>query len=119
MFKLLEPVVLKTDVPERGLRKGLLGTIVEVYSPVKVEVEFLAGNGRTIALLPLSTRALRRPTDTDAIAVAKTAKRKAVVIGPLSPPRGGKRRNSATKSKSTRIGDSQDARRVTRHDHMA
>ena len=83
MFKLLEPVVLKTDVAGRGLRKGLLGTVVEVHSPAKVEVEFVAANGRTIALLPLSTRDLRKATDADALAVAPAMTRRAEVIGPF------------------------------------
>lgn len=84
MFKLLEPVVLKNDVPAHGLSKGLLGTVVEVYSPAKVEVEFVAANGRTVALLPLSVRDLRKATDSDALAVTRAVRRKADVVGPFA-----------------------------------
>lgn len=95
MFKLLDPVVLKSDFPERGLAKGLLGTVVEVYSPAKVEVEFVTANGRTIALLPLSTHDLRKPTAADAIAVAPTLKPKAKASKPAVPMSKYRRRSAA------------------------
>jgi hypothetical protein len=120
MFKLLEPVVLKTDVPERGLRKGLLGTVVEVYSPAKVEVEFIAANGRTIALLPLDSRDLRKPTDTDAIAVARTSKRKGVVIGPFRTDKPRRASGSGPKVKKARVTRSgRSARGTTRRRRTA
>ena len=97
MFKLLEPVVLKTNLADHGLRKGLLGTVVEVHSPAKVEVEFVAANGRTIALLPLKTRDLRKATDADALAVAPAMKRGADVIGPFNA-RTSSKRAARTKS---------------------
>jgi hypothetical protein len=42
VFKLLDTVVLKRDVPERGLRRGDLGAVVDVSAPEAVEVEFVA-----------------------------------------------------------------------------
>jgi hypothetical protein len=120
MFKLLEPVVLKTDVPERGSRKGLLGTVVEVYSPAKVEVEFIAANGRTIALLPLNSRDLRKPTDTDAVAVARTSRRKGVVIGPLRADKPRSTSASGSKAKKARVRRSgRSVRATTRRRHTA
>lgn len=98
MFKLLDPVVLKSDVPERGLVKGLLGTVVEVYSPAKVEVEFVTANGRTIALLPLSTHHLRKPTAADAIAVTSTLKPKAKASKRAAPTSKYHRRRSAARA---------------------
>ena len=83
-FAELEPVVLAVDRAE-GLKKGLLGTVVEVISPKRVLVEFVTASGRTIALVPLDVRELRKPTDADALAVSPAGKRKAEVIGPIRP----------------------------------
>ena len=38
-FRELEIVVLERDIPERGLRKGDLGAVVELYDPDGLEVE--------------------------------------------------------------------------------
>jgi hypothetical protein len=113
MFKLLDPVVLKSDMPERGLRKGLLGTVVEVHSPAKVEVEFITASGRTIALLPLDTRDLRKPTDSDAVAVAQTPKRKGDVIGPFLPGKTRKAPDTGPKVKKARVSHSRRSASVT------
>jgi hypothetical protein len=51
MFKDLDVVALTVDVPTLGLREGDVGTIVDVHRDGKAfEVEFVASNGRTIAL---------------------------------------------------------------------
>lgn len=52
--RLLDLVVLLRDLPEHGLRRGDLGTVVELYEPDGVEVEFLDGAGDTKAVLTLS-----------------------------------------------------------------
>jgi hypothetical protein len=83
-FGELDPVVLAIDLPDGRLKKGLLGTVVDVINPKRVLVEFVAANGRTIALLPVDARSLRKPTDRDAIAVARVEKAKGKVIGPFS-----------------------------------
>ena len=50
MFKLLDTVVLKRDVPEAGLRVGDSGAIVEVHDTDHFEVEFMAASGHAQAL---------------------------------------------------------------------
>jgi hypothetical protein len=69
MFKLLDTVVLKRDVPEAGLRTDDLGAIVEVYEPDRFEVEFVAASDRTQALVTLRAEDLRHADDRDLIAV--------------------------------------------------
>jgi hypothetical protein len=68
-FKLLETVVLDRDVPERGLRRGDRGSIVEIYEPDGLEVEFVTASGRTQALVTLRIEDVRRVMDEDLIAV--------------------------------------------------
>ena len=46
-------VALLEDVPERGLRRGQVGTVVEPLAPGVFEVEFSDNNGRTYATLAL------------------------------------------------------------------
>jgi hypothetical protein len=62
-YELLEVVVLDKDLPEEGLRRGDLGTVVELNPPHGLEVEFLAGTGRTKAVLTLSEDDVRPPRD--------------------------------------------------------
>jgi hypothetical protein len=69
MFKVLDTVVLKRDVPEAGLRAGDLGAIVEVLDPNHFEVEFVAASGRTQALVTLSSDDIRHVSDSDLVAV--------------------------------------------------
>ena len=74
MFKLLDTVVLKRDIPDAGLRLGDLGAIVELYSADKFEVEFVAASGRTQALVTLSAEDIRHVDDHDLIAVRSLEK---------------------------------------------
>ena len=46
-------VALLEDVPERGLRRGQVGTVVEPLAPGVFEVEFSDNRGRTYATLAL------------------------------------------------------------------
>jgi hypothetical protein len=68
-YKLLDTVVLNTDLPEHGLRKGDLGAVVQVYPPSGLEVEFVSASGQTQALVTLQEDAVRSVLDTDLIAV--------------------------------------------------
>lgn len=52
--QLLDVVALTEDVPSEGLRRGQVGTIVEVFSPTEFEVEFSDDQGRAYAVLPLT-----------------------------------------------------------------
>ena len=69
MFRLLDTVVLKRDVPDAGLRVGDLGAIVEVHDADNFEVEFVAASGRTQALVTLRLDDIRHVDDRDLIAV--------------------------------------------------
>ena len=68
-FKLLDTVVLDRDLPERGLRRGDLGAIVQIYEPDGLEVEFVTASGRTEALVTLKESDVRAVADRDLIAV--------------------------------------------------
>jgi hypothetical protein len=59
-IKLLDVVALLVDKPADGLAAGHVGTVVEVFSPDVVEVEFLDPNGRTFALVELNRNELLR-----------------------------------------------------------
>jgi Domain of unknown function (DUF4926) len=68
-FKQLEIVVLDRDVPESGLRRGDLGSIVQTYEPDGLEIEFVTASGRTQALVTLHTSDVRAVMDEDLISV--------------------------------------------------
>ena len=51
--KLLDVVALLVDKPVEGLTAGHVGTVVEVFSPDAVEVEFLDAAGKTFAVTEL------------------------------------------------------------------
>jgi hypothetical protein len=57
-MKLLDVVALLQDLPELGLIRGQVGTIVELYEPDVFEVEFIDSTGRTYALETLSASLL-------------------------------------------------------------
>jgi hypothetical protein len=71
----LDVVVLREDVPMHGLKRGDLGTVVDVYSPEALEVEFVTASGRTQALVTLSSSAVREVADDDLVAVRPTTRR--------------------------------------------
>jgi hypothetical protein len=48
-IRLLDVVALTTDLPEKGLVRGQVGTVVEILSPDVCEVEFSDDDGRTYA----------------------------------------------------------------------
>jgi hypothetical protein len=53
--QLLDVVALTQDLPQRGLRRGQVGTVVEQLAPDVFEVEFSDDSGRTYACLALET----------------------------------------------------------------
>ena len=57
-IKLLDVVALTEDLPEHGLRRGQVGTIVDVLSPDVFVVEFVDNAGRTYATLSLRANQL-------------------------------------------------------------
>ena len=68
-FKELQTVVLNIDLPERGLRRGDLGAVVQIYEPDGLEVEFVSASGKTEALVTLRESDVRAVSDGDLIAV--------------------------------------------------
>ncbi|PKB80210.1 MAG: DUF4926 domain-containing protein [SAR202 cluster bacterium Io17-Chloro-G9] len=61
MLHELEIVVLTRDLDVGGLKKGGVGTIVHCYSGGKgFEVEFITGDGRTVAVATLDSVDIRR-----------------------------------------------------------
>ena len=68
-FHELDVVVLNTDLPAEGLKRGDLGAIVAVYSPESLEVEFVKASGRTKALVTLAPTDLREVADDDLVTV--------------------------------------------------
>jgi Domain of unknown function (DUF4926) len=52
-IQLLDVIALTVDLPEQGLIRGQLGTVVEILSPEVFEIEFSDDQGRTYAQLPV------------------------------------------------------------------
>ena len=59
-FEILSVVALLEDLPENGLLRGQVGTIVETLAPGVYEVEFSDDSGRTYASLALREDQLMR-----------------------------------------------------------
>jgi hypothetical protein len=59
-LELLSVVALTKDLPEKGLRRGQVGTIVEVLAPGVYEMEFSDDAGQTYASLALPSEQLMR-----------------------------------------------------------
>jgi hypothetical protein len=57
-MRLLDVVALTEDIPDHGLRRGQVGTIVEILGPDVFEVEFADNEGRAYATLALNTKQL-------------------------------------------------------------
>lgn len=52
-IKLLDVAALITDLPQHNLRRGEIGAVVECYPDNAFEVEFVAQDGYTYALVTL------------------------------------------------------------------
>jgi hypothetical protein len=59
-MELLSEVAVLVDMPEKGLVRGQVGTIVEVLSPSVAEVEFSDDQGRAYAMAALRSEELIR-----------------------------------------------------------
>jgi hypothetical protein len=51
--ELLSVVALLEDLPEKGLTRGQVGTVVETWAPGVFEVEFSDDDGRAYAMVAL------------------------------------------------------------------
>ncbi len=67
--KVFDTVVLEKDLPSKGLQRGDVGAVVEVYEPDGLEVEFVTGSGRTQALVTLKGADVRSVADTAILTV--------------------------------------------------
>lgn len=64
MIEELRAVVLARSVPDFGLEPGDLGTVVHAYRDGEAyEVEFMTGDGNTVAVLTLESTEIRRLRD--------------------------------------------------------
>jgi hypothetical protein len=68
-YQVLATVVLDRDLAQHGLRRGDLGSVVEVYEPDGLEVEFVTASGRSAALITLNDRDVRPVSDDDLVSV--------------------------------------------------
>ena len=59
-MELLSEVAVLRDLPDRGLVRGQVGTVVELLSPSEAEVEFSDDQGRTYAMAALRSDELIR-----------------------------------------------------------
>lgn len=59
MLAELETVVLAVDLPAHGLKRGDIGTVVLTHGDRGYEVEFVALNGETLAVVSLATNQVR------------------------------------------------------------
>jgi hypothetical protein len=57
-MNLLDVVALLEDLPQLGLYRGQVGTIVEIYEPTVFEVEFSDTSGRAYAIETLQENQL-------------------------------------------------------------
>ena len=71
-FHPLDVVVLNTDLPAQGLKRGDLGAVVDLYGTDAIEVEFVTASGRTKALITLKSSDVREVGDDDLVAVRPT-----------------------------------------------
>ena len=70
MIRELDSVVLTVDLPEHKLRGGDVGTVVLMHGERGYEVEFVALNGETLAVVTLE-RSQVRPIGAREIAHAR------------------------------------------------
>jgi len=72
MIKELDTVVLSRDIPEHGLKQGDIGAVVHIYKEHEAfEVEFITGQGDTVAVVTLETRDIRLMQDREILHVRK------------------------------------------------
>jgi hypothetical protein len=60
LMKLLDVIILTQNLPDLGLYKGQVGTIIEVYEPTVFEVEFVDLKGKTYAVETLDASQLMK-----------------------------------------------------------
>lgn len=72
MIKELDTVVLSRDLPEHGLKQGDIGVVVHFYKEGKAfEVEFITGQGDTVAVVTLKSEDVRLMQNKEILHVRK------------------------------------------------
>jgi putative heme iron utilization protein len=72
MTRELDTVVLSRDLPEHGLKQGDIGAVVHCYKGGEsFEVEFITGQGETVAVVTLKTDDVRMMQDKEILHVRK------------------------------------------------
>ena len=71
MIRELDSIVLTVDLPEQGLMKGDVGTVVLLHDKNGYEVEFMTLNGKTLTVVSLPKDHVR-PVGSREIAQART-----------------------------------------------
>ncbi len=72
MTKELDTIVLSRDLSEHGLKHGDIGTVVHRYKGGEsFEVEFITGQGDTIAVVTLKSEDMRTMQDKEILHVRK------------------------------------------------
>lgn len=54
-IKILDPVAVVEDLPEHGLRRGEVGTVVDVWKDGALEVEFSDNSGEAYAFVAINS----------------------------------------------------------------
>ena len=74
MIKELDPVVLTHDVEDYDLKAGDVGAVVHCYEDgLGFEVEFVTAEGKTLALLTLTTADIRPIDQTEILHVREVS----------------------------------------------
>jgi hypothetical protein len=68
-IQLFEEVVLTRDLPQEGLRRGDIGTVVHMYPTGGFEVEFFTASGKTRAVVTLPATDVRLAADNELVSV--------------------------------------------------
>lgn len=68
-MKEFDPVVLNRPLPEFGLERGDVGTVVHVHAKDAWEVEFVTGEGSTVAVTTLRADDVRPIAERDILHV--------------------------------------------------
>ncbi|MCK4728449.1 MAG: DUF4926 domain-containing protein [Desulfobacterales bacterium] len=72
MIKELDTVVISRDFPEHGLKQGDIGAVVHCYKGGEAfEVEFITGQGETVAVVTLNSDDVRLMQDKEILHVRK------------------------------------------------
>ncbi len=72
MIKELDTIVLTKDLAEYGLKKGDIGSVVHSYKDNKAfEIEFITGQGGTVAVVTLKVDDVRSMQDKEILHVRK------------------------------------------------